>query len=90
MAWRQANVDRVLRAGVAIVFLQPLAQRMSRDSHDGIDLWIKIGGPPQGLDGNAVLFDLVDGSFEVFFADEAQEPDKIIRPAQDPGSQDQF
>jgi hypothetical protein len=57
---------------------------MSRYADDRVYLRIKILRTPQNLDGNAVLLDIADRSLEVFFANEGQEPNKIVGAAEDP------
>src|SRR5882724_8359398 len=87
MARGQTNMNRVGCSGGSIVVFQSLSKRIRGNAHDRIHLWIKIMWPPQGLDGNAVLLDFVDCSFEVLFANEAQESAKIVCPAKHPRRQ---
>jgi hypothetical protein len=65
-----------------VVLLQPLAQSMSGDADNGIDLGIKAIRTPQRLHGNAVLLDCVDGPVKVLVADISQEANKIVAPAE--------
>jgi len=87
MARGQTNVDRVGCSGGSIIVFKSLSKRMRGNAHDRIHLRIKIVWPPQGLDGNAVLLYFVDCSFEVLFANKAQESTKIVRPAKYPRRQ---
>lgn len=80
-------MDQMAFSGGAIIILEPLPQRMRCDTDDRIHLRVKVMGPAQGLHGNAVLFDFVDRSFEVLFANKAQKSNKIVRSAQHAGGQ---
>ena len=56
-------------------------------ANNGIQLWIKRLGAAKRLYRNVVLFDFVDGSFEVLFTNKCQKSTIVIRPSEYAGRQ---
>jgi hypothetical protein len=61
---------------------------MSSDTDDGIHLRVKGFRAPEGMHGDAVFLDFVDGSFEVLFTNKRQKSNRVVRPPEYSGRQD--
>src|SRR5271154_794614 len=70
---RQTNPNRMLRSGAPIVVVQPLSQRVSSDSDNGVHLRIKIRRAPESLHGDVVLLNFSRRTLEVLFTDVGQK-----------------
>jgi hypothetical protein len=61
---------------------ETFAERMRRDSDDSVYLRIKIWTTSKCFDRDAVLFDALVPPVEVFFANELQHADEVLRATQ--------
>src|SRR5260370_9325335 len=84
MARGQADMNGVGRPSASIIIFQALPQSVGCHANDGVDLVIKVFRTPQGLHGDAVLLDFVEGALEIFFANKTKESNKIIASAPEP------
>jgi hypothetical protein len=82
VAGRQANMDGMFRPGGSIVIFEALSQGMGSYADNRIHLRVKGFRAPKSVHGNAVLLDLVNGSFEVLLTNKCQEPNMVVRPSQ--------
>jgi len=80
VAGRQTNMNGMFRPGASIIIFQPLSQRMSSDADNSIHLRVERFGAPEGLHGNAVLLDFVDGSLEILVANKCQKSNRVVCP----------
>src|SRR6185312_393088 len=66
---------------LVLVHLQEaLAERVSCNADDGVDVGIEVGPAAQRLDGDGVLLNVVFPALEVHFADKGEHAREVIRP----------
>jgi hypothetical protein len=80
-------MNGVVCSGALVIIFESLPQRMRSYADDCVQLGIKRLRTPKGVDRDAVLFDLVDSSFEVFFADKRQKSNEVVGPPEYTGRQ---
>jgi hypothetical protein len=80
-------MNGMFRPGTSIIIVEPLSQGVSGDADNRIDLRIKGFRAAQSVHCNAVFFDLVDGAFEIFFANECEKSNRVVSPPKYTGRQ---
>src|SRR5665213_1644097 len=85
---RDDDVHGPVGALVPVDLLEALAERVSGDADNGVDVGIEVGAAAQRLDGDVVLLDLILAVFKVLFADEGEHAGEVIRPAEDARGQE--
>ncbi len=80
-------MNGVVSSAVLVIIFQALPQRMGGYADDCVQLGIKGFRAPKGVDRDAVLLDLVDGTFKVLFANKRQKPDEVVGPPEHTGRQ---
>jgi hypothetical protein len=88
VAGGETDLNGMFRSSASIEFFEPLSQGMSSNADDGIHLRVKRFRTPKCVHRYAVLFDFVDGSFEILFANKCQQSSRIVRPPKYTGRQD--
>jgi len=80
---RNADVDGVIGAVGAVVLFEAFAKRVCRDAHNRVRLRIEVGGSTEGVDSDAVFFDVCGLVVEILIANKRQQANDVVTSAED-------
>lgn len=80
-------MNGVVCSGALVIIFEALPQCVGSYADDCVQLGIKRFRAPKGVDRDAVLFDLVDCSFKVLFANKCQKSNEVVGPPEYTGRQ---